>query len=325
MIAIRRLNCFDYPKLKKLVSYLCNDETDKLTNSLYEQPLGLLNAILPLKCKFKSESFIIIENNEILGLTTVATTAGNPYKINITRLIFKENRYDIGKHLVDFVIQKLAGKGANTFTVTIDESYEELFDLFINGCGFRQCSSEVLWKKEKPVPVKTDFLWRYAQNYDAEDIAELYNSEILSIYKSSLIRNSGEFKQPFFQGFRNFNKVRYVHEYNNKIIGYFSISTEDNTNYILDFTLNSGYEFDYTEIINKMFCDIASKKRAFYPLIKQKNYMQNYEKLGEYLKQNNYIPIQTKHILVKDFYQEIKVPSRDWKVFILGENQINAG
>ena len=53
--------------------------------------------------------------------------------------------------------------------------------------------------------------------------------------------------------------------------------------------------------------------------------MQNYEKLGEYLKQNNYIPIQTKHILVKDFYQEIKVPSRDWKVFILGENQINAG
>ena len=88
---IRRLTCFDYHKLKRLVSYLCNDENDKLAKTIMEEPIGLLNTILPLQLKFKSESFILVENHEILGLITTARTAGNPYKINITRLIFKEN------------------------------------------------------------------------------------------------------------------------------------------------------------------------------------------------------------------------------------------
>ena len=41
-----------------------------------------------------------------------------------------------------------------------------------------------------------------------------------------------------------------------------------------------------------------------------------------YLKSKNYIPIQTKQILVKDFYKPITETSTEWKVFILGENQI---
>lgn len=110
MIVIRRLTCFDYPKLKKLVSYLCNDDNDKMTKNLAQDSISLVNGILPLSLKFKPESFILVEDKEILGLITVVCTAGNPYKINITRLIFKDNRYDIGKNLVDFVIQKLVQK-----------------------------------------------------------------------------------------------------------------------------------------------------------------------------------------------------------------------
>ena len=106
MITIRRLTCFDYPKLKKLISYLCTDDNDKLAKSLMEEPVGIINAVLPLYLKFKSESFILVDGKEILGLITTIRTAGNPYKINITRLIFKENLYDIGKQLVNFVVKK---------------------------------------------------------------------------------------------------------------------------------------------------------------------------------------------------------------------------
>ena len=117
---------------------MCTDENDKLAKSIMEEPLGLINAMLPLRFKFKSESFIYVENKEILGIITIARTSGNPYKINITRLIFKENLYDIGKQLVEFAIHKYGAKGATSFTVTIDECHDELFNLFINGCGFRQ-------------------------------------------------------------------------------------------------------------------------------------------------------------------------------------------
>lgn len=322
MIRIRRLTYFDYPKLKKLISYLCTDENDKLAKSLMEEPAGFLNALLPLALKFKSESFILIEENEILGLITTVKTPGNPFKINITRLIFKDNLYDIGEKLVEFVIQKLGGKGATSFTVTIDECHDELFNLFINGCGFRQCASETLWKIEKPTPVKADINWRYAQDSDAKEIAELYNSEIINMYKPSLTRHEKEFQNVFFQGFTDYYKTRYVIEENKKILGYFSITTTDNLNYILDITTNSGYEFDYNRIVNAMLCEIARKKKAFYPLLKQKKYTKNSEIFGQYLKEQNYNPIQTQQILVKDFYKPVKEESASWKVFILGENQV---
>ena len=110
MIKIRRLTCFDHPKLKKLISYLCTDDNDKLAKSLAEEPIGFLNAMLPLKLKFKSESFILIDKHEILGLITTVRTPGNPYKINITRLIFKDNMYEIGKGLVKYVMEKFGEK-----------------------------------------------------------------------------------------------------------------------------------------------------------------------------------------------------------------------
>lgn len=322
MVVIRRLNCFDYPKLKKLISYLCTDDSDRLAKNLMQEPPDIINAMLPLSLKFRSESFILIEDNEILGLITAICTAGNPYKINITRLIFKENRYEIGKQLVEFLIQKLGGKGANTFSVVIDECHNELFDLFVNGCGFRQCSSETLWKTEQPIPQQVNFKWRYAQNSDADKIADLYNGEVINIYKPSLIRHSKEFKPRFFQGFTKFYKTRYVYEESNKLLGYFSITTEDNINYILDITTNSGYQLEYDDIINSMLSEIARKKHKFYPFIKQKKYTKNSERLGNYLKSKNYTPVQTHNILVKDFYRTVKEKSENWNVFILGESQI---
>ena len=319
---IRRLTYVDYPKLKKLVSYLCNDENDKIAKSILEVPVSFVNAMLPLSLKFQSESFILLENNEILGLITTAKTPGNPYKINITRLVFKENLYEVGKQLVEFIIQKFGGKGATSFAVTIDECHDELFNLFINGCGFRQCASETLWKIEKPTPKKSDYHWRYAQNSDAKGIAELYNAEVINIFKPSMLRHKKEFQEIFFTGFNDGYISRFVLEEGSKILGYFSISTNDNLNYILDVTTNSGYDFDYDKIINIMLCQIARKRRPFYPIIKQKKYTKNSEKFENYLKSKNYIPIQTKQILVKDFYKPITETSTEWKVFILGENQI---
>lgn len=323
MVVIRRLNCFDYPKLKELISYLCNDDSDKLAKNLMAEPLGIINAMMPLSMKFRSESFILIEGKEILGLITSVCTPGNPYKINITRLIFKENRYEIGRQLVEFLIQKMGGKGANTFSVVIDECHNELFDLFVNGCGFRQCSSETLWKIEHPAPEKTDLRWRYAQSSDSEKIAQLYNDEVINIFQPSLLRHPKEFKSEFFQGFTKYYKTRYVCEESDKILGYFSVTTEDNLNYILDITTNSGYEFEYDKIINVMLCDIARKKHAFYPFVKQKKYTKNSQRLEDYLKSKGYYPIQTKHILVKDFYRAVKEESKNWNVFVLGESQIS--
>jgi hypothetical protein len=208
--------------------------------------------------------------------------------------------------------------------VTIDECHDELANLFINGCGFRQCASETLWKIDKPVPQKSKLHWRYAQSSDAKQIAQLYNSELINIYKPSLERTKEEFKESFFGGLSEVYKNRYVIENDEKIIGYFSITTSDNLNYILDMTLNSGYGLDYEQVINIMLCEIAGKRRAFYPLIKQKNYVKNSDSLKEYLNSKSYNPIQTQQILVKEYYKPIKVESDSWAVNVVIDNRVTS-
>ena len=319
---IRRLTYFYYPKLRKMVSYLCNDENDKTAKSLITAPVSFLNAMLPLNLKFQPESYIYIDKGEILGLITISQTPGNPYKISITKLIFKDNMYEVGQQLVNFVVQKYGGKGATSFFVTIDECHDELFNLFIKGCGFRQCASEKLWKIDKPAPEKSDYHWRYAQNSDAEAIADLYNSELINIYKPSLMRHKKEFQEVFFSGLTEGYKIRYILEDDKNILGYFSISTCDHLNYILELTTCSGYDLEYDKIINIMLCEIARKGRAFYPIIKQKTYTKKSEQFEIYLTSKNYTLIQTRQILVKDFYKPIAEPAAGWKVFLLGENQI---
>ncbi len=325
MTVIRRLNCFDAPKIKKMISYLGNEDGDKYSKAITEEAFIMLHAILPLKYKFLPESYILLENNEILGLITVVPTSGNPYKMNITRLIFQQNMYDVGKRLVEFVIARFGAKGAISFTVTVDQSHDELLNLFMQGCGFRQCSYENLWKLDNFTP-QTDKIanFRYCQNSDAKQVAKLYNNELKNLYKPSLQRIKEEYKEPFFAGMTSFYKNRYVLEEpsNHRIIAYLSITTSDNLNFIIDMSLNDGYNIPYDEIINFALSEIACRKKVFYAFLKHRQYTINADILEKYLHERNLNCIQTQCVLVKDFYKPVKQQENSLQVFLFGENEV---
>ncbi len=323
MTRIRKLNCFDYPKLKKMISYLGSAEGEFFYKAFLNEPFGIISSVLPLKYKFLKESYILLDGKEILGLITIEPTIGNPYKINITRLVFQNNFYDSGKQLIDFVTSRYSAKGATSFIVSVDECHDELLKLFTDGCGFRQCASETLWKiedfnKNPEVPLG----FRHFCNGDSKTVCKLYNSEIETIYKSSLERIKQEFEDPIFGGYSQFYKNRYVIEEPAKkqIIGYISITTSDNINFIIDFITNDGYEISYDDILNYAISEISRRRTVFYPFVKQKNYTKTAEKLGEYLKNKNYQPIQNQVLLVKNFYRPVKTAENALQVFLFGEN-----
>ena len=321
MTRIRHLRYLDIGKIKKMVSYL-NDEGLEITKSLEAEILAKVQNLLPLRFNFFPESFVLTDKNKILGLITVAPTSGNPYKINITRLVFAQNMYDVGRQLVEFIIAKFGAKGAVAFSVMINENDDELMNLFINGCGFRQCSVEVLWRFDKSKidtnTIKINF--RKAQNNDSKQIAALFNGELKSVYKPSLLRKKNEFKEPFFEGFSKFYKTRYVLEEpsDNRIIAYISITTSDNRNFILDICANDGYSIDYSYIMNFAVNDIRKYKSDFSIFVKQKKYSKNSENLEKFLQAQNASPIQTQHVLIKDYYKSVKQESFV-QVFSLGE------
>ena len=323
MTRIRKLFCFDYPKIKKMISYLGSDENDQFLKAIMEEPAGILNNILPLQYKFKPESYILLEGEDILGMLTAAPTDGNPYKINITRLIFKQDYYNVGKQLIEFIIAKYGAKGAHSFTVYIDKSHDELCNLFINGCGFRQCSYENLWKLENFVAANKDLAkFRHLQNSDAKAVAKLYNNELNNLYKPSMERIPQEFREPLFAGNKSYYKNRYVLENGNNLIAYLSITTVDNINFIIDISTNKGYQIDYDTLINFALAEISRRKSHFSAFLKHRQYAQNADNLEEYLHQRNLNCIQTQCVLVKDFYRPIKDTENTLKVFLFGENNV---
>jgi hypothetical protein len=318
MAIIKKLSYLDASKIKKMVSYL-NDET---SFTLFDDFTFAIHSMLPLKYKFKPESYTLKDDGEILGLITITPTSGNPYKINITRLIFKQNMYDVGKQLVEFVIARYGAKGATSFIVTVDQSHDELLDLFMQGCGFRQCSYENLWKLDNFVP-KTDkkAAFRYCQKMDSKQVARLYNLELKNLYKPSLERLKEEYQEPLFAGMTDFYKNRYVLEEpsRGKIIAYLSITTSDNYNFIIDMSLNDGYDIPYDEVINFGLSEISSRKSKYCAFLKHRQYTKNADILEKYLHERNLNCIQTQCVLVKDFYKQQKQEDSTLQIFQFGE------
>ncbi len=323
MTRIRKLFCFDFPKVKKLIPYLGSDTDSRFMKAVIEAPLAYINGFMPLKYKFRPESYILLEDDEILGMITVEPTAGNPYKINITRLIFKNDFYNIGKQLIDYIIAKYGARGAHSFVVFVDQSHDELCTLFVQGCGFRQCSYENLWRLDNFTPHsknKTNF--RNAQDNDAKAIAKLYNTELNTLYKPSMERIPQEYKEIILHGFNSQYKNRYVLDDAEKIIAYLSITTVDNMNFIIDLSLSDGYQFNYDEIINFALSEISRRKTKFAAFLKHRQYAKNADKFEEYLHSRNLNCVQTQCVFVKDFYRPIKETESVLKIFSLGEHQI---
>ena len=322
MTRIKRLTCFDIPKINKMIEHLGNGDTTRFQHELNNEALIAINGLVPLKYKFMPETYILSDKDEIMGLITVVPTRGNPYKINITKLIFQQNSYDAGKQLVEFIIARYGAKGAVSFCANVDQTHDELLNLFLNGCGFRQCSYENLWELKNFIPrepQKASF--RYCQNSDAPDVARLYNSELNTLYKPSMERIKQEHKEPFFAGLVNFYKNRYVLEdpMTHRIIAYLSITTTDHRNFTIDISTNDGYQISYDEVINFALSEISRRKTNFNAYIKHRQYTKTADGFEKYLHERNLDCIQTKCVLIKDFYRPVKQQENVLQVFLLGE------
>lgn len=323
MTIIRKLKPSDKNKVKDMISFLGNVEAEKFTKRLINTSCDLFHYWLPLKMKFMAESYVLVDDEKnIHGMISVIPMNGNPYKINITKLLFKKEYYDIGKHLVEVIVARFGAKGAQTFIVSVDESHDELLKLFIDGCGFRKCASESLWRVNN-----TEFnniepnTFRHFKNTDAQAVAMLFNDSLINHFKPSLLKTKSEYTDKFFIGLTDNTEFKYVLEDVNlqTLIAYFSIKTYDNYNYILDLTVSNGFNPDYDTILGFAKNEIKKRQKDFSLFVKSKKYVQNSETFEEYLKNKDFKCVQTQMILVKDFYKLIKQETPTREVILFAE------
>ena len=319
MAKIRTLAFNDIHKVKKMISMLPAAESENFYFGLGEAyipfPFNFLHGLLPLKFKFCNEAYVATDKGEINGMISLNAIPGNHCSWRINKLILKENAYDTGRQLVDYVVARYGAAGANTFIVRVDENQEEIIELFSKGCGFRVCSSEQLWKM-KEINLRQPFFdkgfFRPFKKADAKEVTALYNELILPYFRYSLEKKKQEFYDVLFSGLSKNTYFKYVLEDNSKnpIKGYFSIQTDDNKNFILDINLIQPYIEHYPDIINFCIGQILIRKKDFNLYILNKKYQSTSSKTEEYLNTNGFECINHRIVMVKDFYKRIQEPER---------------
>ncbi len=322
MVRIRKANYFDKFRLKKMISFLSTDIINHYTKVFMNFPFNIIHDLLPLKLKFLPESYVIEDNKEIIGMVTVSPTIGNPYKLVISRLFLEHDYYNAGKQLIEFVISKYGAKGAKAFTASIDDSYDELLHLFVDGCGFRQCSSEQLWKMNEIRFSKTEnTFFRPFKNSDAQAVTMLYNDSVITHFKYSISRTKSEYTEPIFSGLMENYKFKYVVEDENlkTVKAYFSLVTNDNLNYILDVTTSPWYDCSWEDILNFAVNQISKRKKNFCLFVKLKKYTTTAESFEKFLQEKGLNCVQNQLILVKDFYKLLKEPEQAHRIVLFNE------
>jgi len=323
MARIRKPLYLDRSKLKKMISFLSTDAVDQYTKVLINFPLcSYLHDLLPQSMKFLPESYVLAEEKEIIGMITISPSAGNPLRLNISRLFLEQNYFNAGKQLVEFVVSKFGAKGATTFIAAIDDLHNELLSLFIDGCGFRQCSSEQLWKMNSIHFAKNSgTFFRPFKNSDAQAVAMLFNDSVITHFRHSIEKTKSEYYDPLFQGLRNDYNLKYVieDEKTKTIKAYFALTTSDNMNYVLDITTSPWYDCSYEDILDFTVSQMSRRKQEFFLFVKMKKYTTKAEIFEKFLLEKGFTCVQNQLILVKDFYRLVKDPHDSPRVVLFNE------
>ena len=305
--------------MQEMISFLNNRDT--YINRIMFNPLIPLHHLLPLRFKFLPESYVLKEKKEIKGLITVAPSRCPTRKMEIQRLFFEENAYDVASELIQYVVSKYKAMGTASFIVKVDDYLPELLRLFVSKCGFSQISYEKLWK----IPEvnyeynKKDF--RPFRNTDSPTVSALYNESLLPHFRPLLSKNAKEFKEVYFKGLSYFSEYKYViiNRKSKNIVCYISIQTSDNENFIVDIVQSSWVDIDIDAII--AFANNQIKKRiSRYNLyIKTKKYTQLGEKYEQEFKSRNFECVQNQIVLTNSSAKIIKDPARSGRFTILSQ------
>ncbi len=325
MAKIKKISYKDIIHIKKLISVVCNDNVMSYRRLFFlSVPVTIIqNFVYSVHLRRFPETYVIYDSsNNLKGLITVKAQKGNPYKWQIKRLFLDKNAYEEGKQLVEYIIAKFGARGVDTFYVSIDDNNKELIDLFINGCTFRLCATEALYKVSNLNFISdkiNEKNFKSFKNSDLDNLAELYNDNLITHYKYSLSKEKEEFSDSLLQGSNNESVFKYVFNDDNssKFKSFIEIKTTDNKNYFLDVIIPPHYMEHFSEILSFAVKKIIKRNKNFKLYIKNRKYLQSGEMLENFYRENRFELLQNNVILVKDFFKTIKEESPNFNSAVI--------
>lgn len=328
MVKIRRLTLFDIDTLKAMIEH---DELAISLNLLEEKhftpfPLDILHEMLPVNKRFLQESYVAVEDNELIGVICVIPDGKQRSRWKINKLILHRDSESVGKQLIDFVISKYGAQGVETFISVIDEDNASAISILKDQCNFRSCSKIQVWKLENLEHINESFdttHFRAANLKDANSALEMDTQNLFPQFKNSLSKHKKDFQISLstrIQNHLNNYRPKYIvieNSKNNSIEGFFTLLTQDFQKFWLDATISLAYQ-DYFEDIIKYSVEYCLRKGSnpqLYTYIRK--YYQSSNKSEEYLKNYGFKLVKNQEVLVKDFWKPIKAEEKNKSTVII--------
>lgn len=322
MSKIRKLYYFDKKNTQEMISFLNNNVYDNYINHIMFNPFIPLHHILPLRCKFLPESYILKDKKAVKGLITVAPTSSHVKKIEIQKLLFEEGAIEDAMELVQYVVSKYKAMGAVSVLVKVDDYLPNLLTMFVSKCGFSQISYEKLWRINKFTDVDYDKKeFRDFRNSDAQLIANLYNDSLLPHFRPLLSRDVKEFKEPLLKGLSYYSEYKYIIEdrKSKNIIGEVSIKTYDNENYVIDILQTSWIDIEINQVLAFATAQVKKRKKRFGLFVRTKRYTNFGEKLEQQFIENGYECVQNQIVLTNSSARVLKSTESTGKYTVLSD------
>lgn len=257
-----------------------------------------INYLLPIRLKFKNESYIALEDNKKSALITLDKDSKSYFRFKITKLILEDCSSALAGQLVNYVISKYRAQGAHSFYAVVDERQADLLNIFKNEMNFRACGCEYLFK--------VDFM-NVAQNMPLRPFRKDKVSEICSFYNENINSfNKPLFSRQNYQFDNGFDKYVFYSDDETKILGYFEVATKNNIDFYINFVIDFAYNIYIIDAIRFIYSKLKRKNKNFNLFIKVKDYSMNSKELLAILRENNLEEISKSQILAKDYYREVK-------------------
>lgn len=308
MAVIKNLAFCRKTKIKNIASFY---ELDDLKSGFTPFPLDIIHYFLPLKFKFLTESFAIFDRKNIKGIISLKNEEYNPGRFKINKFFLGENCFAKGEQLINFAISKYCALGATSFQVTFPQELENMLELFVNVCKFRIASYEFIYKtssKDFQASNEATEHFRAFKGTHSRQASELHNSSLNSHQKHTFVKSPKQFRENLFIPFNKAVVFKYVLEddIKNTLYAYFTISTVDNKNYLLDVTLNPAFNDYFMDVISFCAKEISRRSSDWNLYIKLNSCYSNCQNLQDVLELHKFEFCRKNFVLTKDFLKPIK-------------------
>jgi len=314
MAKIKKISFSDIFQLKKLISVVCSGTIMSYRRLfLLSVPATCIQNILySVHLRKLPEAYVISDNSGGLkGVISVKAQRGNPFKWQIKSLFLAKDAYEEGRQLIDYIAAKFGARGADTFYVCFDDTQTDLINLLVKSCGFRMCSSEELRRVSNINFMQEDLdesIFIPFKNSDAQKAADLFNDNLITLYKNQLKKTKEEFYDDFIHCFNADTVFKYIIPEGRKdlIKAYLEIKTRDNTNYFIDAAVPAQYFDLYPAVLSFAVKKIIKRTKNFKLYIKNRKYLQSGSLIENFARENRFELLQNNAVLVRDFFKTVK-------------------